>query len=89
MDLNNLCNTLLRLGFDRVSFAEDAQRRMMTCALFRKGEDAPAITETSSYPVFLAALRLATQEAIRQANYTMGKAHAIKNPILSQGDTAQ
>lgn len=82
MDLHKLCLPLLELGFNRVSFSENAQRRTMTCALFRKGEDSSAITETSSYPVFLDALRLATQEAIRQANHTMGHAHAIENPIL-------
>ena len=81
MDLHTLCLTLLELGFDRVSFSENAQRRTMTCALFKKGDATPAITETSSYSVHLAALRLATQEAIRQANHTMGLAYAIENPI--------
>lgn len=81
MDLHQLCLTLLNLGYDRVSFNENPALRTMTCALFKKGEATPAITAVSSYPVFLDALRLATQDAIRQANHTMGLAHTIENPI--------
>jgi hypothetical protein len=72
MDLQQLCLTLLELGYDRCSFSENPALRWMTCALFKKGDDIPTITAVSSYPVLLAALRLATQEAIKQTNHTMG-----------------
>lgn len=72
MDLHQLCLTLLELGYDRCSFNENPALRTMTCALFKKGDDTQTIAAVSSYPVFLDALRLATQEAIRQANHTMG-----------------
>jgi hypothetical protein len=72
MDLHQLCLTLLNLGYDRVSFNENPALRTMKCALWKKGDDIPTITAVSSYPVFLDALRLATQDAIRQTNHTMG-----------------
>ena len=82
MDLHQLCLTLLELGYDRCSFNENPALRTMKCALFKKGDDIPAITAVSSYPVFLDALRQATHEAVRQANHTMGLVHTIENPIL-------
>lgn len=72
MDLHQLCLTLLNLGYDRVSFSENPALRTMKCALWKKGDDTPTITAVSSYPVLLAALRLATREAIQEVNHTMG-----------------